>query len=155
MTVEAQIRAAIRDCANRISRKPWKWGGKEGYQQLSAIGEVLRGLPCREIDTDYLSVLSVWVDQALSSSRLAASDLEEAHNWLRRIAECLRYPEHTSHHTDNVTDITQTSNSSFTSLQVRRDMEELLQEFVPESQQNPAQFALKKKITTAVAQIRG
>ncbi|MEH2181199.1 hypothetical protein [Nostoc sp.] len=54
-----QIRAAIRDCVNRTNRKPFRWGGLMGYQQLSAIGEVLRSLPCREIDTDYLSVLSI------------------------------------------------------------------------------------------------
>jgi hypothetical protein len=146
MAVESQIRAAIRDCINRTSRKPFNWGGIEGYQQLSAIGEVLRNLPCRKLDTDYLSLLSVWVDQALSNSHAVASDLSQAHKWLRRIAECLHYPEHTSHNINDVTDITQTSDSSITSLQARRDMEKLLQEFVPENQQHPAQFALKKKL---------
>ncbi|QFS50757.1 hypothetical protein [Nostoc sphaeroides] len=57
---------------NRTSRKPFQWGSKEGYQQLSAIGQILRSLPCREIDTDYLSLLSVWVDQALSNSHAVA-----------------------------------------------------------------------------------
>ncbi|MEH1818753.1 MAG: hypothetical protein V7L31_06570 [Nostoc sp.] len=41
VSVEAQIRAAIRDCVNRTSRKPWRLGGIEGYQQLSAIGKYL------------------------------------------------------------------------------------------------------------------
>ncbi|MCG6135525.1 MAG: hypothetical protein MET45_12810 [Nostoc sp. LLA-1] len=117
-----------------------------GYQQLSAIGSILRSLPCREIDTDYLSLLSVWIDQALSNSHSVASDLSEAHQWLQRIAECLHYPEHTSPSTDNVTDITQTAKLPLTSFQVQREMEELLQQFVPDPQQHPAQFTLKKKL---------
>ncbi len=143
--IESQIRAAIRDCVNRTSRKPFSWGGIEGYQQLSAIGEALRSLPCREIDTDYLSLLSVWVDQALSSNRSVASDLEQANLWLRRIADCLHYPKHSHSIKDNVTNTTDTSNLSLTSLKVRREIEQLLQQFQPDSQQNPAQFALKKK----------
>ncbi|MFN6567177.1 hypothetical protein [Dendronalium sp. ChiSLP03b] len=146
IAIEAQIRAAIRDCVNRTSRKPFRWGGWSGYKQLEAIGEVLRSLPCREIDTDYLSVLSVWIDHALSNNRSIASDLSEAYKWLRRIADCLRYPEHSKRSIDDLTDITNTSNSSLTSLQVRCEMEELLEQFVPDPQQNPAQFALKKKL---------
>jgi hypothetical protein len=142
MAIESQIRAAIRDCVNRTSRKPFSWGGIEGYQQLLAIGEVLRSLPCREIDTDYLSLLSVWVDQALSSNHSVVSDLEQAHQWLRRIADCLHYPKYS----DNVIDITDTSNLSLTSLKVRCEMEDLLQQFQPDPQQHPAQFALKKKL---------
>ncbi|MBD2342040.1 hypothetical protein H6G64_34475 [Calothrix sp. FACHB-156] len=146
MAVESQIRAAVRDCVNRISRKPFRWGGIEGYQQLKTIGAILRSLPCREIDTDYLSLLSVWVDQALSNNLSVALDLEQAHQWLRRIADCLRYPNNSVRTSDNVTDITQTAKIPLTSLQVRRDMEQLLQQFVPDPQQNPAQFALKKKL---------
>ncbi|MDB9371283.1 hypothetical protein PN456_20470 [Nodularia spumigena CS-586/05] len=146
MAIESQIRAAIRDCVNRTSRKPFRWGGLSGYQQLETIGQILRSLPCREIDTDYLSVLSVWVDQALSSNRSVASDLEEAHQWLQRIADCLHYPEYSKRSAENITDVTQSNSSPLTSLQVRREMEELLQQFVPDPQQNPAQFALKKKL---------
>ncbi|MCL6753182.1 hypothetical protein KBT16_20315 [Nostoc sp. CCCryo 231-06] len=146
MTVETQIRAAIRDCVNRISRKPFRWGGLSGYEQLEAIGSILRSLPCREIDTDYLSLLSVWIDQALNNNLSVALDLAEAHKWLRQIADCLRYPEYSNRSADNVTDITQTAKISLTSLQVRYDMEELLEQFQPDPQQNPAQFALKKKL---------
>jgi hypothetical protein len=146
MAVEAQIRAAIRDCVNRISRKPFLWGGLSGYQQLSAIGSILRSLPCREMDTDYLSLLSVWVDEALSINSSVASDLEVAHKWLQRIAECLRYPKYFHPSKDDVTDITDTGNGIVTSLQVQREMKELLEQFVPDHQQHPAQFALKKKL---------
>ncbi|MBG1263709.1 hypothetical protein [Nostoc commune] len=145
MAIESQIRAAVRDCVNRISRKPFQWGGLIGYQQLSAIGEILRSLSCREMDTDYLSLLSVWVDETLSINSSVASDLEQAHKWLRRIAECLRYPKYSHPSKDDVTDMTGTSNLSLTSLQVQREMEELLEQFVPDHQQHPAQFALKKK----------
>lgn len=146
MAVEAQIRAAIRDCVNRTSRKPFSWSGLMGYQQLLAIGEVLRSLPCREIDTDYLSLLSAWVDLALSNNLSVASDLLEAHQWLRRIANCLRYPNNSDRTSDDVIDITDTAQFPLTSFQVRREMEELLQMFQPDHQQNPAQFALKKKL---------
>ena len=146
MAVEVQIRAAIRDCVNHTSRKPFRWGGLSGYQQLETIGQILRSLSCREIDTDYLSLLSVWVDQALISNRSVASDLEQAHQWLRRIADCLHYPEYSKTCNDDVTDITDTSNLSLTSLQVQRQMEELLEQFQPDPQQNPAQFTLKQKL---------
>ncbi len=146
IAIESQIRAAIRDCVNRTSRKPFRWGGLSGYQQLETIGQILRSLPCREIDTDYLSLLSVWVDQALSSNHSIASDLEAAHKWLRRIAECLRYPNSPDCISDNVTDITQTAKIPLTSFQVRCEMEELLQQFQPDPQQHPAQFTLKQKL---------
>lgn len=146
MAIESQIRAAIRDCVNRTSRKPFRWGGLSGYQQLETIGQILRSLPCREVDTGYLSLLSVWIDQALSNNLSLALDLAEAHKWLRQIADCLRYPEYSKRSADNVTDITQTNSSPLTSFQVRREMEELLQQFMPDHQQNPAQFTLKKKL---------
>ncbi|MEA5507219.1 hypothetical protein VB735_29815 [Halotia wernerae UHCC 0503] len=64
--------------------------------------------------------------------------MSQAHQWLQRIAECLHYPEHTSPSTDDVTDITQTAKLPLTSFQVQREMEELLQQFVPDPQQKPA-----------------
>lgn len=146
MAIEAQIRAAIRDCVHHNSRKPFRWGGLSGYHQLEALGSILRSIPCREIDTDYLSLLSVWVDEVLRSSQTAASDLSETHNWLRRIAQCLHYPEHTTLSRSHVTDITENPIIPLTSLQVRHGMEELLQQFQPDPQQHPAQFALKKKL---------
>ena len=94
--LEAQIRAAIRDYVNRTSRKPFRWGGLSGYEQLEAIGLILRSLPCQELDTDYLSLLSVWIDQALSNNLSVALDLAEAHKWLRRISQCLRYPNNSN-----------------------------------------------------------
>ena len=72
--------------------------------------------------------------------------MSEAHQWLQRIADCLHYSEHAKVSIDDATDITKTAKISLTSLQVRREMEELLQQFVPEPQQHPAQFALKKKL---------
>ncbi|MEJ6483849.1 hypothetical protein N0Y54_21440 [Nostoc punctiforme UO1] len=146
MAIESQIRAAIRDCVNRTSRKPFRWGGLSGYQQLETIGQILRSLPCREIDTDYLSLLSVWIDQALSNNLSVALDLEQANLWLRRIADCLHYPKYSHPIKDNVTNTIDTTNLSLTSLKVRCEMEELLQQFVPDPKQNPAQFALKKKL---------
>ncbi|MBD0300969.1 MAG: hypothetical protein ICV85_01980 [Tolypothrix sp. T3-bin4] len=90
--------------------------------------------------------MSVWIDQALNNNLSVALDLAQAHKWLRQIADCLRYPKYSNRNADNVTDITQTAEISLTSLQVRRDMEELLEQFQPDPQHHPAQFALKKKL---------
>ncbi|MEJ6487728.1 hypothetical protein N0Y54_41895 [Nostoc punctiforme UO1] len=73
-------------------------------------------------------------------------DLEQANLWLRRIADCLHYPKYSHPIKDNVTNTIDTTNLSLTSLKVRCEMEELLQQFVPDPKQNPAQFALKKKL---------
>lgn len=86
------------------------------------------------------------MDLALNNNRLVASDLEQAHQWLRRIADCLHYLKYSHPIKDNVTNTTDTSNLSLTSLKVRCDMEGLLQQFQPDPLQNPAQFALKKKL---------
>jgi hypothetical protein len=91
-------------------------------------------------------VLSVWVDQALKSSQTVASDLLEAHKWLQRIADCLRYPHNSVHTCDSVIDLTDAAKLPLTSFQVQCEMEELLEKFMPDPGQNPAQFALKKKL---------
>ncbi|MBH8554284.1 hypothetical protein I8751_18325 [Nostocaceae cyanobacterium CENA357] len=89
-------------------------------------------------------MVSVWIDQALSSSRSLATDLETAHKWLHRIAECLRYGNGSDHKGDDTG--TQTEKAPLTSFQVQREMEDLLQQFVTEEEQHPAQFALKNKL---------
>ena len=51
MTIEAQIRVAIRDAVNRKSRKPFYWGGLKGYAQLEAIAQALEDVPSDEPET--------------------------------------------------------------------------------------------------------
>jgi len=135
MELEAQIRVAIRDAVNRRSRKPFYWGGLRGYDQLHDIVQVLRSVPAEESETDYLQRLAMQVDRAVEKNHIMAEDVREAHTWLRRIAECLRYPPSSFPASDS-------SEASLTSEQVRREMEGLLQEFQPDLKRRPAQAAL-------------
>jgi len=135
MKLEAQIRVAIRDAVNRDSRKPFYWGGLKGYEQLQAIAQVLQSVPPEEAETGYLQRLAMQVNRAVEKNRVLAQDLREAHTWLRRIAECLRYPAASSAASDS-------PEAPLTSEQVKREMEELLQEFQPDLKRRPAQAAL-------------
>lgn len=129
--IEAQVRVAIRDALNRKSRKPFYWGGLKGYEQLDAIAKALGEVACDEPETDYLRRLKRRVDRVVETYRVNVEDLREAHMWLRRIADCLRYPP-----SDSATEPTLTSE------QVKREMEELLQSFQPDLKRRPAQAAL-------------
>jgi hypothetical protein len=131
MAIEGQVRVAIRDALNRKSRKPFYWGGLKGYEQLEAIAQALGEIGCDEPETDYLRQLKRPVDRVLARYRVNMEDVREAHTWLRRIAECLRYPP-----ADSVPELTLSSE------QVKREMEELLQSFQPDLKRRPAQAAL-------------
>ncbi len=129
--VEAQIRVAIRDAVNRKSRKPFYWGGLKGYEQLEAIAEALKEVPCDDPETDYLRQLKVQVDRVVEAYKVNVADIREAHTRLRRIADCLRYPPSDS-----------TPEPSLTGAQVKQEMEALLKSFQPDLKRRPAQAAL-------------
>lgn len=125
---------SIRNAVNRASRKPFHWGGRVGYEQLEAIGQALHTLP-QEAETAYLRRLIPQVDRALEKNCTLAQDVEEAHIWLMRIADCLHYPFSAESDPD-------AQDASLSSQQVRRDMETLLSEFHPDLKRKPAQAAL-------------
>jgi hypothetical protein len=129
--IEGQVRVAIRDALNRKSRKPFYWGGLKGYEQLEAIAKALGEVACDEPETDYLRQLKRRVDRVVERYRVNVEDLREAHTWLRRIADCLRYPPSGS-----------APEPTRTSQQVKREMEELQQSFQPDLKRRPAQAAL-------------
>ena len=132
--IEAQLRQAIRDAVNRASRKPFHWGGLTGYQQLEGIAQALHDLP-QEAETIYLHRLALQVDRVVEKNRALAQDLAEAHRWLGRIADCLRYPPSAFLGADSLT-------RPITGDRVRREMEELLPQFRPDLKRHPAQAAL-------------
>jgi hypothetical protein len=132
--IEKQVRMSIRDAVNRTSRKPFHWGGLDGYEQLQAIAQALHTLP-QEPDTVYLRQLIPQVDRALERNSSLAHDVGEAHSWLRRIGDCLHYPFSTESDSDP-------PEPSLSSQQVRCDMEALLSEFQPDLWDEPAQAAL-------------
>jgi len=129
--IEAQVRVAVRDAVNRKSRKPFYWGGLKGYEQLEAIAQALGEMPSDEPETDYLWRLKLRVDRVVEAYRVNVEDLRQAHTWLRRIADCLRYPPSEA-----------TPEPSLTSEQVKQEMEALLQSFQPDLKRKPAQAAL-------------
>jgi hypothetical protein len=131
MEIEAQVRVAIRDAVNRKSRKPFYWGGLKGYEQLEAIAQALEEVPSDEPETRYLQRLKMRVDRVVEAYRVNVADLREAHTWLRRIADCLRYPPSDS-----------TPGPSLTGEQVKQEMEALLKSFQPDLKRKPAQAAL-------------
>jgi len=135
MQVETQIRLAIRDAVNRDSRKPFYWGGLTGYQQLQAISQVLHRVPFGKPETRYLQQLALQVDRAVEKNHMLAHDVGEAHTWLRRIANCLRYPPASA-------SASGAGDAALTSAQVKRDMEDLLRAFQPDCKRRPAQAAL-------------
>lgn len=117
MEIEANIRAAVRDAVNRESRKPFYWGGLKGYQQLDAIAKVLHGMSNTSANTAYFHQLTHQIERTLEHNRELAEALQEAHDWLRRIADCLRYPPRSHPDFDSVT-----------SQQIAQEMETLLQQ---------------------------
>jgi hypothetical protein len=135
MTIEGQIRMAIRDAVNRPSRKPFYWGGLKGYQQLQTIAQVLQEVPAEEAETSYLRRLAMQVERAVEKNRVLAQDVQEAHSWLRRVAHCLRYPPGSSSASDG-------AETPLSSGQVKAEMEDLLKEFQPDFKRCPAQAAL-------------
>jgi hypothetical protein len=135
MSIEGQIRVAIRDAVNRPSRKPFYWGGLKGYQQLQAIAQALQAVPTDEAETTYLHQLARQVERAVEKNRALAQDVQKAHTGLRDIAHCLRYPPASEVGDD-------TAAPPLSSEQVKEEMEELLQEFQPDFKRCPAQAAL-------------
>ena len=129
--IETQVCAAIRDAVNRESRKPFYWGGLKGYQQLEAIAEALAEVPGDEPETSYLRQLKIQVDRVVEAYRVNTGDLREAHTWLRKIADCLRYPPPDAQ-----------PEPSLTSEQVKQEMEALLASLKPDLKRRPAQAAL-------------
>jgi len=116
---------------NQKSRKPFRWGGLKGYEQLEAIAQALDEVPRDEPETDYLWRLKLRVERVVEEYRVNAADLREAHTWLRQIADCLRYPPSAA-----------APEPSLTAEQVKEEMEALLQSFQPDLKRRPAQTAL-------------
>jgi len=131
LALEKQIRRAIRDAVNRSSRKPFRWGGLAGYQQLAALVEELRAVLETSSENPYLWQLLRQAERAVTSNRTLAEDVNEAYTWVRRIAACLRYGQ------QGAADAKAPS-----SVQVAQEMDALLDQFRPDFKRRPAQSAL-------------
>jgi hypothetical protein len=132
--IEQQIRLAIRDAVNRSTRKPFSWGGLSGYQQLQAIDQALTELTSVYPESVYFQKLSKQVKRVLDKNRTLANNVKEAHQWLRKIAACLRYPQQSY------------SDNPLSSRQVAREMDELLDGFKPHPKYQRPQSAIKHNL---------
>lgn len=90
MEIENQFRIAIRDAVNRLTRKPFYWGGLKGYRQLESIAQALHTMPVAE--NAYFRRLIQQVDRTLENNRSLAETLDQTYTWFLDIAACLRYP---------------------------------------------------------------
>jgi len=122
---QTQCGASVRDAVHRASRKPFYWGGLKGYQQLEAIADVLHQMKGTLAENDFFQRLIMQVDRVLAQNQALATELEEAHTWLRKVAACLRYPK---------TSYTEAEWQMINSQQVADAMEELLEQLHQESQ---------------------
>jgi hypothetical protein len=114
--IQDQFRAAIRDAVNRATRKPFYWGGLKGYRQLESIAQALHTVPVAE--NAFFSRLIRQVDRTLKNNRQLAETIDKTYTWFLQIAACLRYP--LSSYMES---------PALNSEQVKKEMEELLQNF--------------------------
>jgi len=139
--IELQIRSGIRDAVNKATRKPFYWGGIVGYEQLEAIAQVLWTVP-DSVDTEYLRGLLKWVDRALNNSRSLYENLKAAHHWLRKVAECLRYPIRSPVCKDKPG----VNLDALSSQQIQHEIEALIKQLHLNSQYHPVQAELAQKL---------
>ena len=125
---------------NRGSRKPFYWGGLAGYQQLAAITQALRQVTDADEESHYLRQLTRRVDYVLAKNRTLAEDLLAAHQWLRHIAGCLRYPPKPSKEDDR--SASHEPETDLSSQRLAREMEDLIRQFSPTSKHQRAQTSL-------------
>lgn len=98
---------------------------------MQAIGQCLQSVSNGRGETEYLQQLASQVERVLEGNRALAQDLQEAHEWLRQVAGCLRYPPNSYQETPPVT-----------SQQVSEEMQHLMNGFRPDFKRQPAQSAL-------------
>jgi hypothetical protein len=123
--LETQLRGAIRDSVNLASRKPFYWGGLKGYQQLKGIAESLHLVEGTPVENEFFQRLILQVDRTLAQNQLLATELEETHRWLYKVATCLRYPP---------TSYSEAEWQKLNSPQVHDEMENLLEQLRQESE---------------------
>jgi len=132
--IEKQLRMAIRAAVNRSTRKPFSWGGLEGYQQLEAIDQALNQLTHMDPESAYLQQLARQVKRVLAKNLTLAHNVKAAHQWLRQVSTCLRYPPRSY------------PDESLSSQQVAQAMQNLLERFTPDPKYQRPQSALKNKL---------
>lgn len=101
---------------------------------MEVIAKGLHLIIANDPKKSYLRRLSKQVDRAIAKGRIQANDLKESHEWLEKIAACLRYPP--SHYPEQ----------QITGEQVAQELELLQQQFQPEKKYQRPQMALCGKL---------
>jgi hypothetical protein len=125
---------------NRNSRKPFYWGGLDGYQQLEAIAQALGQVADVDKESHYLRQLLRRVDYVLVRNRTLAEDLLAARQWLRKIAGCLRYPPKPCKRENR--SASHEPEMDLSSQKVAREVEDLIGQFNPTGKHQGAQISL-------------
>ena len=97
---------------------------------MAAIAPALHTLVAHYPHHIYFQQLSKQVDRTLAKNRTLADNLNEAHHWLRKVANCLRYPPEAY------------PDAPVTSQQVAQEMQHLLEQFQPDRKHQRPQSAL-------------
>ena len=101
---------------------------------MEVIAKGLHQIIAHDPEKSYLRRLSKQVDHAIAKGRIQANDLEETHEWLEKIATCLRYPPN------------KYPEEQITGHQVAQEMENLQQQFQPKKKYRRPQMALCGKL---------
>jgi hypothetical protein len=94
----------------------------------------LTQLTAMDSQRGYFRQLSKQVKRVLDKNRNLANNVQEAHQWLRQISDCLHYPRQ-SH-----------SDDAISSSQVSKEMKELLDRFQPDPKYQRPQSAIKSTL---------
>lgn len=132
VAIEQALRQAIREALHRPTRKPFAWGGLNGYQQLAAIARAFLSMAAGDPDCEYLRQLAEPVKRVVDSHRRQAEDVHAAHQGLEQIARCLHYPPVKPAQIEQAPD-------RLSSQQVAQEMEGWLQQFQPHGFHQQAQ----------------
>ena len=115
-----------------------------GYQQLEAIAHALHPLPVGDPESRFLQQLRGRVELVLAKNRTTAEDLLAAHHRLRSIATCLRYPPKPE--LETVSSASHSLETLLNSQQVAQEMQALMRQFHPTSQDQRAQISLQNAL---------
>ena len=101
---------------------------------METLATGLQALCSAEPQNEYWQQLAQQVERTLEKNRLLANQLLETHDWLNKIATCLRYPP------GNYAD------QPVTGAQVAQEMDQLLERFQPDRKRQRPQSVLRSRL---------
>ncbi len=108
---------------------------------MEVIAKGLHQIIAKDPENLYFRRLSKQVDHAIAKGRIQANDLKESHEWLEKIAACLRYPP--SNYPEQ----------QLTGEQVAQEMKLLLQQFLAKEEVPASPDGAVRQIASFVEQL--